>query len=261
MRPFHLLQITDCHLGSQPNEELLGLNTDQSLCDVLRLLQLQETPDLIVASGDISNDGGVESYNRFVKFVRQFFPHTPLAWLPGNHDDPSSMSRATEQLIEQQHQQAGWNFIFLDSKIPREEGGELQAAELERLENALSKDPTLPTLVFLHHQVVPVGSAWVDQYIVKSHQAFFAIIDRFSNVKAVSWGHVHQQFEGMRGTVALHATPSTCVQFVPNRDDFQVDRIMPGYRSYRLYPDGSFSSKVQRVTERVYAIDFAATGY
>ncbi len=261
MRPFHLLQITDCHLGSQPNEELLGLNTDESLNDVLTLLQSQEQPDLILCTGDISNDGGVASYERFVSLVRNYFPETPLAWLPGNHDDPTNMDQVKDLPIEAHHSMGGWNFIFLDSKIPMEEGGELQPSELQRLEDELQKHPDDPTIVFLHHQVVNVGSAWVDQYAVKNSAQFFNIIDRYDNVKMVSWGHVHQEYYGKRNDVTLLATPSTCVQFVPNRDDFEVDRIMPGYRHYKLYPDGRFTTKVHRVNEKKYAINFAATGY
>lgn len=261
MQPFHLLQITDCHLGSQPNEELLGLNTDESLRDVLAELKSNEKPDLIVCSGDISNDGGVSSYNRFVDFVRQYFPDTPVAWLPGNHDDPENMDQAKDLPIEAHHVAGGWNLIFLDSKIPMEEGGELGADELARLEKELQDHDDLPTLVFLHHQVVEVGSAWVDQYVVKNNQEFFDVIDRYDNVKVVSWGHVHQDFTSQRNGVALFATPSTCVQFVPNLDDFQVDSAMPGYRRFALYPDGTFTTTVHRVADKKYGINYAATGY
>ncbi len=261
MRPFHLLQITDCHLGSQPNEELLGLNTDESLRDVLALMKEQEQPDMILCTGDVSNDGGVSSYERFLAFVREFFPETPLAWLPGNHDDPTNMDQVSDLPIEAHHAVAGWNLIFLDSKIPMEEGGELQPSELKRMECELQNHPDTPTIVFLHHQAVNVGSAWVDQYTIKNNETFFEIIDRYDNVKAVSWGHIHQEFNDVREGVSLLATPSTCVQFVPNRDDFQVDRIMPGYRHYKLYPDGKFTTKVHRILEKQYAINFAATGY
>lgn len=261
MRPFQLLQITDCHLGSQPGEQLLGLDTDESLRDVLSLLQMQESPDMLLATGDISNDGGVQSYERFIGFVRDYFPDTPLAWLPGNHDDPYNMDQVKNLPIEAHYRATGWNLIFLDSKIPMEEGGELQHAELDRLEKELQLHADIPTMIFLHHQVVNVGSAWVDQYAVKNSHELFEILDRHDNIKAVSWGHVHQEFNSSRNGVLLHATPSTCVQFVPNQDEFQIDPAMPGYRQYELYPDGSLTTKVHRIGEKNYTIDYAATGY
>lgn len=269
MPPFHLLQITDCHLGSQPGEKLINMNTDEGLCDVLQLLKDNENPDLLLVTGDISNDGGVKSYERYVEFVEQYFPDVPLAWLPGNHDAPSSMEIVKKKLsaenkkdiIVNQHLADNWNLIFLDSKIPRNEGGDLQPSELQRLEDELKANRDKPTLIFLHHQIIPVGCAWVDVYQVKSHEAFLDIIDRYDNVKAVSWGHVHQAFHKDYNGVAMIATPSTCVQFTPENDAFRVDTKMPGYRSYQLYPDGKFTTKVHRVKKKDYHIDFDSKGY
>lgn len=261
MRPYRLLQITDCHLGSQPGERLLGLDTDQSLCDVMQLLQANESPDLILATGDISNDGGVHSYERFIQLVERYFPNTPLAWLPGNHDDPMNMDQVQVLPIEAHCVRGGWNMVYLDSRIPMEEGGELHPIELERLEQKLAQYHRLPAIVFLHHQPVPVGSNWIDQYVVRNADAFFRIIDRFKNVKAICWGHVHQEFYGVRNGVKLIATPSTCIQFTPNQYDFSVDSVMPGYRRFELYPDGTFDTDVKRIRDKVYKIDFASTGY
>ena len=89
----------------------------------------------------------------------------------------------------------------------------------------------------------------------------FALLERFPNVKAVSWGHVHQAFEATRGALKLFASPSTCVQFTPESQNFQVDHLMPGCRSYLLYPDGSIESTVLRAKDRIYCIDYSSTGY
>ena len=261
MKPLRLLQITDCHLGTHPGEVLLGMNTDQSLYDVLDMIQSQETPDLLLATGDISNDGGLASYERFTQIVHKYFPNTPLAWLPGNHDDPMNMDQVTNLPIEAHYQMGGWNLIFLDSRIPMEEGGALELAELDRLDQELTRNSKMPTLVFLHHQPVPVGSEWVDGYVVENAAAFFKVLDKYDNVKAVCWGHVHQEFSSERNGVKLMATPSTCVQFAPQEPSFKVDRLMPGYRLFELYSSGRFTTHVKRIKDKVYSIDFASTGY
>ena len=261
MRPLRVVQITDCHLGSQPGELMLGLDTDQSLFDVLELIQNSEpTPDLILATGDISNDGGAASYQRFIDIVNHYFPGVALAWLPGNHDDPLNMDQVDILPIEAHYRAQGWNLILLDSRIPMEEGGELHPNELMRLDAEL-KANSEPTMVFLHHQPVPVGSEWIDQYVVKNAEAFFDVLDKYDHVKAVSWGHVHQEFQDSRNNVTLLAPPSTCVQFAPKSKPFKLDTIMPGYRSYSLNADGSFTSEVKRIQTKAYAIDFASTGY
>lgn len=252
-------------MGGDSEESLLGLNTDRSLRDVLTLVRENERPELLVSSGDISNDYTQSSYERFMTIVNEHFPETPLAWLPGNHDDPEKMASAIKahprvEPIEQHYLVGGWSLIFLNSRVPREEGGDLNAWELKRLKALLEAHPH-PTMIFLHHQPLPVGSAWVDQYVVKSADTFLHMIDQYAHVKAVSWGHVHQEYFTRRNTIDYFATPSTCVQFVPQNDEFKVDYAMPGYRKIDLYPDGTFSTKVFRVEGKDYVIDYASTGY
>jgi 3',5'-cyclic-AMP phosphodiesterase len=262
-KPLRLLQLTDPHLGALPSETLIGLNTEESLLDVLNHVRDSGIHyDLIIATGDISNDGTLASYQRFVDRVKEFIPNTPLAWLPGNHDNPKNMAKfPREQVWIEDFAMGQWQFLLLNSRIPFEEGGELSPAELARLERALSLRPNRNSLVLLHHQPVPIGSEWIDQYVVKNAAALFNLLDRFPNVKAISWGHVHQAFESNRGPLTLFASPSTCVQFAPNSAQFQVDYLMPGCRSYLLWPDGTIESEVLRAQDRIYCIDYSSTGY
>ena len=261
METFKLLQITDCHLGSECNSELLGLDTDQSLFDVLQLAKMDEQPDMIVVTGDVSGDAGLGSYSRFLAIMDKYFPRVPLAWLPGNHDEPDNMIAVGKHPIERSHVAGGWNMIFLDSRIPREEGGRLGERELQRLERELEAHPDLPAAVFLHHQPVPVGSEWLDQYVVVDADDFFQVIDRFPQVKMISWGHVHQDYYQQRNGVELIATPSTCIQFLPNSKDFKLDQTQPGYRFYELQPNGEFTTRVERALGAEYTVDMTATGY
>lgn len=260
---WRVLQITDCHLGRGSGESLIGLRTADSLDDVLRSAQDRNLRfDLVLASGDISNDGSPESYDRFLIAVRQSLPHTPIAWLEGNHDSPAAMQRIKgAQPLSGTASLGSWRLILLNSRVDGEERGELPQSELDRLESLLEAQPHAPTLIFLHHQLVPVGSAWVDEYVVSNAADFFAITDRYSNIKAISWGHVHQDFKSVRNGVDLIATPSTSVQFKPNCHNFAVDDAMPGYRIYELSEDGGYTSEVSRVEEHVYGIDLESMGY
>lgn len=258
-RPLRLLQITDCHLGEYPGEELLGLNTDESFKDVLARLA-QDEADLIINTGDVSSHGHVGSYARYQSLMDKI-TQVPHAWIPGNHDEPSAMYEAMPgeqriRLIDAGH----WQLILLSSHVPGQEYGNLDDAELAFLEQQLSADAR-PALVFLHHQPVPVGSAWIDQYIVRSHQAFFAVLDKFSQVKGVVWGHVHQDVDRPRKHMRLLASPSTCIQFLPNSDDFALDPAMPGYRWLELHADGTLATGVVRIDQKNYPIDFSSLGY
>ena len=262
-KPVRLIQITDTHLGVQDGSQLLGLNTDQSLLDVLALIEREQSRfAALVCTGDVASDPEDACYNRFIDTLRERFS-CPLGWLPGNHDLASVMNT-----LPHAHKPAArtmlvgeWQLVLLDSSVPGHVYGNLADSELAFLEERLQAAPDKPTLVMLHHQPVAVGSEWIDQYVVRNHDAFFAIIDRYPQVKIISWGHVHQVFEQRRGEVLLLATPSTCVQFKPDCDDFTVDTAMPGYRWLDLYPDGRVVTGVSRVRDKTYNIDYRSAGY
>jgi len=261
MKPFKLLQITDPHLGAKPGAQLLGMDTDKSLCEVLESVSKTETPDLIVATGDISSDGSQPSYVRFLKILDKYFPDCPLAWLAGNHDDSEHMVAVAGHPIEHAYSGGGWHFVFLDSHVHRKTGGSLAESELKRMQEELEKNSDKPTIVFLHHQPVLVGSDWIDQYAVDNAHAFFSILDQYPQVKVVCWGHIHQEFLSTHKDIRFLATPSTCVQFEPRSHIFKVSEAMPGYRTFDLFADGSFSSEVKRVNIKSFSIDLASTGY
>jgi len=258
-----LIQITDCHLGPPSDPNLLGLNTEQSLRDVLGLIGHEQPEfDALICTGDIASNAHPECYGRYIELVREHFD-VPLAWLPGNHDSAALMA----QLEQREHPESrvmglgNWLVVMLDSAVPGQVYGNLAASELDFLHQTLSSHGDRPTLVMLHHQPVPVGSDWIDQYILRNADDFFEIIDQYSQVKGISWGHVHQFYQGERNGVQLFATPATCIQFKPGSEDFAVDRNMPGYRWFDLQPDGQLETGVSRVSQRDYHIDFESAGY
>lgn len=256
-----LIQITDCHLGPEVSESLLGLNTDQSLDDVLQLIaREQPVVDYLVCTGDIASAGHDTCYNRFINSIRTYFS-APLAWLPGNHDSAEIMSLVANAPQSRQIVLDDWLVILLDSAVPGHVYGNLAESELQHLQATLEAHCHKHVLVMLHHQPVPVGSVWIDQYILRNADAFFEIVDRYTNIKAIAWGHVHQDFTGTRKGIPLIATPSTCVQFKPACDEFTVDTQMPGYRWFDLQPDGSFTTGISRVTGKQYTIDYKSAGY
>ena len=110
--------------------------------------------------------------------------------------------------------------------------------QLQLLEQALAT-ATSPVLVCLHHHPVPVSSDWLDRIGLDNAGDFFRIIDAHPSVRGIVWGHVHQQFDGLRRGVRLLATPSTCAQFLPHSQDFALDGRPPAFRTLELTADGS----------------------
>ena len=137
----------------------------------------------------------------------------------------------------------------------------LSDSQLDFLQQALQNNPNKQALICVHHHVLPVGSAWLDQHILKNNDVFLDLIKPFSNVVAVLSGHVHQARDTKKNGVRFITTPSTCVQFKPNCDDFALDEAAPGYRYLRLKATGEIETVVERIDKDAFSIDVDATGY
>jgi len=257
-----IIQLSDSHLFESTEGKLLGLNTEQSLGLVMNLIKAEQTNiDLVLATGDLSQDGSSQSYARFHESMASFT--CPVYWLPGNHDltDIMANHQVARNMSPCVIDQGDWQIIMLDSTIRGKVPGNFAQSELEFLEQALAASGDKHVLIALHHQPVPVGSKWLDQQIVGNADAFFEVVDRFDNVRCIIWGHVHQVFETERKGVRLMSVPSTCVQFMPNSQDFAVDKASPGYRWLDLNADGSLNTGVSRVTGVDFIVDYSVKGY
>jgi Icc protein len=260
--PVLLVQLTDSHLFAEADGTLLGMKTRDSLQKVIELVLAQQPHiDLVIASGDLSQDGTLESYQQFREMTRQI--DAPARWIPGNHDEPQIMAQAAvqSQLFTPVVDIGNWRVTLLDSAVPGSVPGYLQDDQLQLLARALSEAPERHHLVCFHHHPVSIGCAWMEPIGLRNPEALFAVLDRFPQVRAVLWGHVHQEIDQLRNGVRLLASPSTCIQFEPGSVDFKVDTLAPGYRWLRLLPDGQLETGVERVTGFEFQVDYGSTGY
>jgi 3',5'-cyclic-AMP phosphodiesterase len=259
-----VVQLTDTHLGKVPGTTLLGMDTDHSLQAVVDLaLAERATVDLLLATGDLSDHGSTEAYQRLQGYFAQISDDN--FWLPGNHDDRAAMASQVNvpRRLSRRIRVANWQIVMLDSQVPGEVGGELGKHELAALEQALTAaaDEGVYTLVCLHHQPVAIGCQWLDEQMVADADQFFAVLDRYTGVRAVLWGHVHQQIDRQRNGVMLMASPSTCVQFAPGSAGFKADAAAPGYRWLDLQQDGTIDTGVSRVQGVSFTVDLESGGY
>lgn len=259
-----LVQITDTHLFAPDDGCLLSVNTADSFSAVVKQICAQQVPyDAILATGDISQDHSAQSYQRFSDGIQLL--NKDCFWLPGNHDYkpnmgsvlPSGQIRAEEHVLLGEH----WQMVLLDSQVVGLPHGRLSDHQLALLEEKLTQHPDRYTLVLLHHHPLLVGSAWLDQHTLKDSESFWDIVKRHTNVKAVLCGHVHQNMDREHLGVRVMATPSTCVQFKPNSNEFALDKTSPGWRELELCSDGRVMSCVQRLPNGVFQPDFDASGY
>jgi len=250
--PLRLLHLTDFHIFTDPNGLIKGICSRDSLQAVLTHVQ-QHYPqsDITILGGDLAQDELASTYQQ----LASMFEHqdTPFMVTPGNH---ACLTTLRDTLIPALKQisayanhidQSSWQLIALNSHERGNVTGLVADVELARLEHLLTEGSDKHTLIAIHHHPVPVGSRWMDEIGLKNADQLWAVIDRFPQVRAVVCGHIHQAFDSMRGDVRVLGTPSTCVQFVPQQDDFGLDDKSPGYRWLELLADGTIRTGIERI--------------
>jgi len=258
-----IIQISDTHLYADREKELLGVNTHQSFQSIINLLQNEKDKiDVIIHSGDLSQDSSEHSYVKIADMLNPF--NVPTYCVPGNHDDPTIMAKIypRKTISNQRHiLHNNWQIILLDSHKPGAVEGYLDHTQLSYLQNCLQAHPEHHAIVIFHHQPLPVGSRWLDNVSLMNADEFWRIISNYPKMKNIFFGHVHQQFEQKMNGVQCYSVPSTCTQFKRNQEHFSLEKLPPGYRWVHLYEDGSIETNVVRAAEYVGYFDDGAKGY
>lgn len=260
-----ILHITDTHLFSDEEGCLLGINSNKSFLSVIAEIKKSKKKfDLIVATGDFVQDGSQKAYARFAEQIIKF--NTPCVWLAGNHDNYTFMQDvfAHYQLADNKIVLFGdkWLIVLLNSQVVGHAHGFLPESELTFLQHALLQHADRHALVFLHHHPIQSGCHWLDQHTLKNSEALEKIIQRHTQIKAVGWGHIHQQQDHRWHHCLAFSTPSTCFQFKPACYDFQLSNDdAPGWREITLHLDGSLTTEVYRLANNPFAPDLSQNGY
>ncbi len=262
--PIRILQITDTHLFAKKNEQLLGVNTTDSFQAVLdSILDSQFHFDLVLATGDLVQDYNEQGYHHFAEMVKPL--EKPVFWLQGNHDQVQ-MEKPLQQYPQIKPQKQiligeKWQILMLDSQVFGVPHGKLSSHQLDWLRTKLAQNRTRYTLIALHHNILPTYSAWLDQHSLRNVHDLANILKPYQNVKAIIHGHIHQEMDQIWKGVRILSTPSTCIQFKPNSNNFTLDLVPQGWREIILHSDGSIDTEVKRLSTNEFLPDFNAEGY
>ncbi len=241
-----ILQITDCHLSGNPGARYRGEDAHGNLVAVLRRARACQ-PDLVLASGDLSEDASAASYRTLQACFDLI--DAPVLALPGNHDEPALLAEffpGSPLHAPALSEHGEWQIVRLNSCLPKRPEGRLSADMLAGLAQILNRSGARPTLIALHHQPVAVGSAWIDRYPLLEADALLRLVDACAGAKAVIWGHVHQAFEDWRGGTAMLGGPSSVINSLPGAQRFKPDQAGPACRWFELGPRGALSTGIIR---------------
>ena len=242
-----LLQVSDCHVSADPKADYRGQNADRNLTRLLLAMRSWD-PDLVLLTGDVSEDASPAAYARVA--VRLGTIGAPVLALPGNHDKPEVMKRhfpkgpwagGTHAL-----ELGRWLLVALDSTVPGKIPGFFSQQNLERFDACMRGADAEHILVALHHQPVPVNAPWIDRYPLEEAGRFLNFVDREHRIRCVTWGHVHHEVNLERKGVKFLGAPSTVANSLPASKKFTWDMTGPSCRWLQLGEDGSVETGILR---------------
>jgi len=245
-----ILQISDCHISSNLKQQWCDRYPQQTLSKIVNYINDHEpNKDAVIATGDLSHDSSKESYTVLSKYFSSI--KKPVYALAGNHDDPEIMKLLLnkEKISTSSHFVYGnWLIIMLNTHAPKAEHGNLCEQQLALIETLLQQHQEKYILIAMHHPPITIDCAWIDKINLLNSQEFITRIARYKNIKAIVFGHVHQDTETTLNGIQYLSCPSTCHQYKPNSNEFAFDDIAPGYRWIDLQQDGNIKTGVIRIS-------------
>lgn len=211
-----IAQITDVHLGFEFNSP--GELNRKRLDQVLRLLcEGPNRPDLLLATGDMTDKGDGESYRRLLDALSVCpFPVWPCV---GNHDDRGNFLQyfphlsTADGFVQYEVDLGPLRLIVLDTLEEGRHGGAFCDTRARWLADRLDERDEKPTIVVMHHPPVQVGIDWMD---IQPEEAW---VDRVASalagrrqVKAVLCGHLHRAIATPWNGTTVVVCPSTAPQ-------------------------------------------------
>ncbi len=236
------VHISDTHISADPHYNdyesphtpLIGA---RSLVHELNHLPFQ--PDFVLHTGDVAYNPDESAYHAARDILSAI--QAPVYYLAGNHDDPAALQRimlgaaAISDPFEYEFEVNGVQIVTVDSNRPAEPPrGRVSADQLARLERICRADDDRPLIVATHHNVLPVGTVWWDEYMRMENGEDFhrALLPARDRLRGVFCGHVHQSTDTLRDGILYVNTTSSWTQIFnyPGQIETENERnAQPGF--------------------------------
>lgn len=218
MKPMLIAQISDFHLKPPGMLAYRVADTATPLRQAVRYINnLRPLPDVVLITGDVADEGALESYQVLKEIFEPLQP--PFFMVPGNHDHKAGLCRVFsdhaylhgipegngKRAICYTIENYPVRLVGLDTVIPGEHGGGLSPGRLSWLDDVLSQRPEAPTVLFMHHPPFASGIGHMDGELFIRRNEFAAVVARHPQVERIMCGHIHRaisrRFAGTTATV------------------------------------------------------------
>ncbi|WP_375290538.1 phosphodiesterase [Qipengyuania sp.] len=209
-----IAQMTDIHIGFDPDARPEELNRTRFRATLARLLEAPNQPDLLVLSGDLTDHGDRDSFAKIAGLLEDV--PCPILPLVGNHDTRDELLSAFPQcpsndgFVQYTLERDGLLIICLDSYEPGRHGGAFCERRRDWLRAQLDASEGTPAIIFMHHPPVVSGIDWMDPVMSESwiRNLADAIEGHQHRIEGIHCGHLHRPLASSFCGIPLNVTPS-----------------------------------------------------
>ena len=211
-----ILHLTDTHLYGDPAARHYDrIDTTAALRGVLARLEGLTDIDVVVHTGDASEDGTAESYRLLHELLDPFAASlgAELAVVMGNHDvstvygesvapgqrRPSCQDRVVPLA-------GGGRVVVLDSSVPGAGYGHLEGAQLGWLRDVLGTPAAGGTVLAIHHPPLVAATPLLRALDLDGLDELAAVLAG-SDARIVLSGHYHHVMGGQIAGIPVHVAP------------------------------------------------------
>lgn len=209
-----IAQMTDIHIGFDPDAKPEELNRIRFGAVLERILSAPNELDFLVLSGDLTDHGDRESFEKTAKVLEAV--ECPVLPLVGNHDSREELLRAFPdtpsdgEFIQYVVEKDGLRLVCLDTFEPGRHGGAFCEKRRDWLRAVLEDGGGTPCVIFMHHPPIVSGIDWMDPAPDEPWIANLAeAVDGHAGaIRAIHCGHLHRRVSAQFEGIPLGITPS-----------------------------------------------------
>ncbi|NLD60531.1 MAG: hypothetical protein GX647_12880 [Clostridiales bacterium] len=160
-----------------------------------KLLEAAGGPfDFVLHTGDLCDGGSAGDYRALREGLERRFPGAPIHAVPGNHDREGAWRDGWgEDFFRVKAARFGeLAIVLLNSSDPKHPDGRIREADCDLLERALAEIGGRPSILLLHHHLIP-GQFTLPTAVYPER---FRRIVAESNLLALFNGHTHHAHAG-----------------------------------------------------------------
>lgn len=229
-----IAQVTDIHLGFEPGNpaEFNRERLDQVL---KQIREMNPKPDLLLATGDLTEFGDSDSYRRLKNAFKQV--DCPVLPMVGNHDLRASFAEwfpdvpLADGFVQYVVDADPLRIILIDTLEEGRHGGAFCEVRAAWLTARLDENLSSPTVIVMHHPPVEVGIVWMNTRPEEDWVTRFrGCVEGRQNIVAIICGHLHRaiatQWQGTTIAICPATAPQVALDMSPIDPDKPDNRPM-----------------------------------